>query len=107
MFCPECGTLSFPDSRGHIRCTNPKCGYEGPIDPRMADVTSSLQADVRPQEVIDDSDQIRGVLTHGDHVCPKCDQTDVFAELRQTRASDEPETRLLTCRNCGHGWREY
>ncbi|MBT7244303.1 MAG: transcription factor S, partial [Euryarchaeota archaeon] len=21
--------------------------------------------------------------------------------------SDEPETRMLTCKDCGNGWREY
>ncbi|MBT3452109.1 MAG: transcription factor S, partial [Euryarchaeota archaeon] len=31
----------------------------------------------------------------------------VFSYLEQTRSSDEPETRMLTCKNCGHGWREY
>ena len=31
MFCPECGTLGFVDPSGNIRCTNYKCGYEGPV----------------------------------------------------------------------------
>ena len=30
MFCPKCGTLSFPDPSGNISCTNYKCGYVGP-----------------------------------------------------------------------------
>jgi len=34
MFCPECGTLSFVDPSGNIRCTNYKCGYEGPVGGR-------------------------------------------------------------------------
>lgn len=107
MFCPECGTLSFPDPRGNIRCTNPKCGYEGPIDAKMASVTSSSKAEIREREVINDADAPKGVLTSGDYVCPKCDGGEVYSELRQTRASDEPETRILTCKACGHGWREY
>ena len=32
MFCPECGTLSFPDPNGNIACTNYKCGYNGPAN---------------------------------------------------------------------------
>jgi len=27
--------------------------------------------------------------------------------LRQTRGSDEPETRIFECTKCGHKWREY
>ena len=40
-------------------------------------------------------------------MCPKCDSVEVYAYLEQTRSSDEPETRMLTCKECGHGWREY
>ena len=29
MFCPKCGTLSFPTPSGHMTCTNFKCGYSG------------------------------------------------------------------------------
>ncbi len=31
MFCPECGTLGFMSPDGNIRCTDYKCGYEGPL----------------------------------------------------------------------------
>ena len=30
-----------------------------------------------------------------------------LVELRQTRASDEPETKICTCEGCGHKFREY
>ena len=71
-------------------------------------VTSSEVKDLKHlTEVIDDAEQHRGVLTQGMYVCPKCEEMDVFAELKQTRASDEPETRILTCKGCSHGWREY
>jgi len=118
MFCPECGALSFPDSKGWIKCPDYKCGYNGPLDNKMKDpvtgqeidlanVQSSSKAQTRKFEVIDDKDQAHGVLTSGSYICPKCDGQEVFSELRQTRASDEPETRLLTCKKCKHGWREY
>ena len=29
MFCPKCGTLSFPTPSGNITCNNYKCGYSG------------------------------------------------------------------------------
>ena len=119
IFCPECGTLAFPESDGSIRCPNGRCSYVGAAkktvrlnsgeeidtsDARSKSAASSLK---HLTEVIDDSEQHRGVLTTGMYVCPKCEENDVYAELKQTRASDEPETRILSCKSCNHGWREY
>jgi len=114
MFCPECGTMAFPIN-GEIECTNYKCGYNGPVGKMkiqgkeidLGDVQSSSKAETREYEVIKDSDQMKGVLTTGDYMCPKCNGVKVFSYLEQTRSSDEPETRMLTCKNCGKGWREY
>jgi len=39
--------------------------------------------------------------------CPKCHHNEAYWRLRQTRASDEPETRIYRCVKCGHTWREY
>jgi len=119
MFCPACGTLSFPDPSGNIKCPSPTCLYSGSaenkvtmedgteIDISKAASTSKAASLKHLTEVIDDADQMRGVLTTKTYICPKCDLDEVFAELQQTRSSDEPETRILTCAGCGHGWREY
>ena len=116
MFCPECGTLSFPDPTGIIKCPNYECGYHGTAENKIqigdeevdiSKATSSSKSEARDRRVIEDSDQMRGVLTTNTYICPKCDSDQVYAELQQTRSSDEPETRILTCAECGHGWREY
>ncbi len=117
MFCPKCGTLSFPSPSGDISCTNYKCGYVGPAnlvikgtdgkDVDLSKAKSSTEAKSRKYEVIKDSDKLQGVLTTGTYMCPKCDAMEVFSYLEQTRSSDEPETRMLTCKDCSHGWREY
>ena len=73
----------------------------------LSEATSSSKTEARDRRVIDDADQQRGVLTTKTYVCPKRDSDSVYAELQQTRSSDEPETRILTCAECGHGWREY
>jgi DNA-directed RNA polymerase subunit M len=39
--------------------------------------------------------------------CPKCGHNEAFWILRQTRSSDEPETRIFTCVKCNHRWRAY
>ena len=117
MFCPQCGTLAFPDPTGNIMCPNYQCDYRGSasntivgtdgqeID--LAKASSTSKVAKRKYEVIPDSSELKGVLTTGNYICPKCDGNEVFVELVQTRSSDEPETRILTCKGCKHGWREY
>ena len=39
--------------------------------------------------------------------CLKCHHNEAYWRLRQTRAADEPETRIYRCIKCGHTWREY
>jgi DNA-directed RNA polymerase subunit M len=39
--------------------------------------------------------------------CPKCGNNEAFWVLRQTRAADEPETKIYRCTACSHSWREY
>jgi DNA-directed RNA polymerase subunit M len=117
MFCPECGTLAFPTPSGVINCTNYKCGYEGPanlkvkgVDGKEVDLSktiSSTKAETRKYEVIEDTGIVHGVLTTASYFCDKCHSDEVYSRLEQTRSSDEPETRMLTCKKCGHGWREY
>ena len=116
MFCPKCGTLSFPTPSGDISCTNYKCGYKGPANLKakiggkevdLSKATSSTKVESRDFEIIKDSDNMQGIMPVGDYMCPKCDCVEVYAYLEQTRSSDEPETRMLTCKNCGNGWREY
>lgn len=40
-------------------------------------------------------------------VCPECSHSEAFFVIRQTRAADEPETRIYRCCKCNHTWREY
>jgi transcription factor S len=40
-------------------------------------------------------------------VCSKCGNGEAYWVLRQTRGSDEPETRIFECTKCGFKWREY
>ena len=50
MFCPECGTLGFMSPDGNIRCTDYKCGYEGPLggsDGKGAEFTDPMTGEDR------------------------------------------------------------
>ena len=114
MFCPECGTLGFVDPNSNIRCTNYKCGYEGPVggkdgssaivlgsDGKEIDITntksSTKSTDLKHLTEVQAPDVARGTLRVGDYRCPKCDADRIFVELQQTRSSDEPETKICTC----------
>ncbi|MBG16970.1 MAG: transcription factor S [Euryarchaeota archaeon] len=106
MFCPICGSLAFIGKNQILECSNPDCAYEGPADPKVASISSTTKAKRREFETVE-AGPVLGVLTKDDHICPKCESMEVFVELRQTRASDEPETRICTCAQCNHKWREY
>ena len=125
MFCPECGALSYPDSSGNIRCDNYQCKYEGPLsgkdgsggtftDPmtgEIVDLTSATASGDEKSlkhltEVVEEQ-VARGTLRGGDIRCPQCDCNEIFVELKQTRSSDEPETKICQCSACGKRFREY
>ena len=87
MFCPKCGTLSFPSPSGDITCTNYKCGYTGPANVKMklggkeidlSKTKTTTKAEKREYEIIKDSDQRKGVLSTEAYMCPKCDCTEVY-----------------------------
>ena len=40
-------------------------------------------------------------------ICPKCGHDKAYVVSIQTRAADEPPTRIYHCEKCGHTWREY
>ena len=125
MFCPECGTLGFIQPDDSIRCTDYKCGYEGPaggsdgkgaefIDPMTGETIDLSKTTAKSSatslkhltEVVEE-EVARGTLWVGDYLCPKCDEDRIFIVLMQTRSSDEPETKISTCEGCGHKFREY
>ena len=125
MFCPECGALSYPDSSGNIRCDNYQCKYEGPltgrdgsggtfVDPMTGDTVDLTSATASGTEKalkhlteVVEPEVARGTLRVGDIRCPACDCNEIFVELKQTRSSDEPETKICTCSKCEKKFREY
>jgi len=39
--------------------------------------------------------------------CPECGHDKAYFWTKQTRASDEPETKFYRCVKCRKTWREY
>ena len=98
MFCPKCKSLMFPKDDVFV-CNN--CGFK-----KEKEGSNILVSKQKEKEVAVLEDQ-PDVLPKARVPCPKCDNKEAYWILRQTRASDEPETRIYTCTKCKHKWRAY
>jgi DNA-directed RNA polymerase subunit M/transcription elongation factor TFIIS len=117
MFCPECGTLAFPDPSGNIECRNYKCGYKGSAENKirgtdgkeinLAELVSSSIAETREYGIINDGDEMKGVRTDGQYHCPKCPSSKVYSYLEPLLDMGEIQVAMLTCIECGWGWRDH
>ncbi|KPJ64571.1 DNA-directed RNA polymerase subunit M [candidate division WOR-1 bacterium DG_54_3] len=100
MFCPECKSLMFP-IEGYFVCR--KCGYKIEIEGHQA---STMQKATKERETLvieGDLDTLPKTRVE----CPSCENKEAYWVIRQTRAADEPETRIYRCTKCGHTWREF
>jgi DNA-directed RNA polymerase subunit M len=106
MFCPKCGSLLKPKldkKRKVLACT---CGYSTK-DVESAKINEKI-AKEEPQKgtTIKVVDEKFG-LPETDAKCPECGCERAQYWTIQTRAGDEPETKFLKCKKCGHTWRDY
>lgn len=99
MFCPKCKALLFPKD-GKLVCN--KCGYQKDTDKK--ETGGIMKKREREFMVVDKQES---TLPTEDAECPKCGNKKAYWVLRQTRAADEPETRIFRCTKCSHSWREY
>lgn len=101
MFCPNCKRLMRPDkAKGEWRCAS--CGTTVPLGKGVEVGRSTPQN--REVAVVETR---MATLPKAAETCPKCGHGEAYWVLRQTRGSDEPETRIFECTKCGHKWREY
>lgn len=98
LFC-GCGSLRIPFN-GEWQCT--VCGQTAPrtkgdefvlVDPQVP----------RVAPVIED-EYWKGPKTR--ERCPECGHSKVHYMIKQLRSSGESETRIFTCAECSHRWRE-
>lgn len=100
MFCPECKSLMFP-KEGYFECR--KCSFKTKIEDYKA--STILEASEEKQMLIIDGEL--DTLPKTRMECTDCGHNEAYWILRQTRAADEPETRIYRCTKCGHTWREF
>lgn len=99
MFCEKCKSLLFPQD-GKLVCR--KCGTVH--EPAAKNQVIKHKSKDKEMAVLG---ELSGTLPTTDVECPSCGHTKAYWVLRQTRAADEPETRIFRCVKCGHSWREY
>ena len=96
MFCKKCSNLILPKD-GVMKCS---CGYvekEGKlIDKKKKDVEIEIGNEEGSQR-----------LPIIKAECSGCKNNEAYFWTKQTRSSDEPETRFFKCTKCKRVWREY
>ncbi|MCX6651365.1 MAG: transcription factor S [Methanomassiliicoccales archaeon] len=101
MFCPKCKSIMKPE-KGSFKCRNPACNCE--VTKNGEPVCFTTSGKEKEMTVIDGN---APTLPRTRIECPKCHNMEAFWVLRQTRAADEPETKIYRCVSCSHSWREY
>lgn len=100
MFCPDCGSLMKPKDE---KWSCKKCGYTREVKEEDHQVITSRREEKETVIIEDEIDTLPTTKAR----CPECGNNKAYWRLEQTRAADEPETRIYRCTKCNHTWREY
>jgi len=100
MFCPNCNSLMKPDE-GEWLCK--KCEFTRKV---VEDDHTAITSEQEGKETVIIEEEVDTLPTTKVR-CPECDNNKAYWRLEQTRAADEPETRIYRCTECNHTWREY
>jgi len=100
MFCPKCKAMMKP-FEGKWKCN--RCDHVSKADGKDVKIVTERRKDKEILVIEGSSDTLPKTRAE----CEKCGHKEAYWVLRQTRAADEPETRIYRCVKCSHSWREY
>jgi len=111
VFCDVCGSIMKVKERRNdtIIYICPVCGATKEIKAvrnlkrRVGGIVVQIEKPIA--SFVDESKLSKGALVSV--ICPKCGYDKAYVVIMQTRAADEPPTRIYRCARCGHVWREY
>lgn len=95
-FCPKCGSMI-------VGADCVRCNFK-----------SEKAVKLESSEKIETAKEI-AIVTDGENEvdpkvaieCPKCKHNEAYFWTKQTRSSDEAETKFYKCTKCKKTWREY
>ncbi len=90
---------------GHFYCRNGSCGNIKTLDGKTGTAVTMEKTEKKATLILEG--ERAKTLPVARVECPKCKHNEASWVLRQTRASDEPETRIYQCTECYYKWREY
>lgn len=107
-FCEKCGGLLIPHKSGKsITLVCRSCGKKKVTKLKKEfKVKTTTNKNAEKIVVLDKKSKFETLpVTRAQ--CPKCENTQAFWWMQQTRSIDEPSTRFYRCTRCKHTWREY
>ena len=103
LLCPKCRALMKLNRKtSRMECKRPDCGH---TEPKGEDTKITTRKRIDREIVV--TEGIEGTLPTTKIICEKCKHNEATWIIRQTRAADEPSTRIYQCTKCKHKWREY
>ncbi len=104
LFCPKCGGVLVPKNEKNEKkmvCT--RCGSEY----KLREDLNLIEKVSKGTGVIDVSELPKEIAQKTRIKCPECGNEEAYFWVEQTRAADEPPTKIYKCTKCGYMWREY
>lgn len=110
-FCDVCGSImKVKEEKSNVLIYEcPVCGNIKEVKKKDADPVGIVLTSNNPMDidVVIDESKITKKGTLVNARCPKCGHDKAYVVIMQTRAADEPPTRIYRCEKCGYTWREY
>lgn len=83
-----------------------KCSKERPLKKEKIVISEALPISKKEIVIVKKGDEAID-LPKTRIICPKCENTQAYWWMQQTRSADEPPTLFYRCVKCTYGWRSY
>ena len=99
-FCEKCGGMILLNE-GKAACLS--CGAKLKKKPKIESSEIVVRGD-SVAVVNDEESETKPIIQMN---CAKCKHKEAYFWTKQTRSSDESETKFYQCVKCKHTWRDY